>query len=75
MAEASKPWFKPLRHSYIAADYKGALTYIPYIAYLVFSLLVPFDYLSHKTLAALIVIPNWALASLVMTWLAKWKSN
>ena len=58
MAEASKPWFKPLRHSYIATNYKGALTYIPYIAYLVFSLLVPFDYLSHKALAVVIVIPN-----------------
>ena len=75
MAEASKPWFKPLRHSYIAINYKGALTYIPYVAYLVYSLLVPFDYLSHKALAVLIVIPNWVLANLLMTRLAKSKSN
>jgi uncharacterized membrane protein len=74
MAGANKPWFKPLRHSYIACSYNGALTYIPYVAYLVFSLLVPFDYLSHKVLAVLIVIPNWIIASQVMTWLAKSKS-
>ena len=71
----SKAWFKPLRKSYIASNYKGALCYIPYVAYLLLSLLLPIHYLSHKYLAIFIAIPNWVVATAAMTVFAKAKSK
>ncbi len=67
----SKAWFKPLRSSYIASNYKGALSYIPFVAYLVLSAVLPFDYLKPRSIAIFIVIPNWVAAALVMTMFAK----
>jgi hypothetical protein len=69
----TKAWFRPLRGSYIAANAYGALTYIPFVAYLFVSAYIPFDNLAAK-LAIFIVIPNWVVATLVMTVLAKSKS-
>ncbi len=76
MAKRSKKaWFKPLRKSYIANNYKGALTYIPYVGYLLLSLLLPMHYLSPKYLAVFIAVPNWVVATMVMTSFAKLKSK
>jgi hypothetical protein len=74
-AKANKAWFKPLRRSYIARNYKGALSYIPFIAYLALSLLLPLHYLSSKATAIFIAIPNWVVATIVMTAFAKSKSK
>ena len=71
----SEAWFKPLRHSYIPINYIGALTYVPYVAYLLFSLYEPLKYLHPQALALLVVIPNWLAASAILTKLAKYKSR
>ena len=71
----SQAWFKPLRGSYIPVNYKGALTYIPFVAYLLVSVLIPFNYVSSKAVATFIAIPNWVVATWVMTLLARSKSS
>ena len=73
--KSKKAWFKPLRKSYIANNYKGALCYRPYVAYLLGSLLLPMHYLSPKYLAIFIAVPNWVVATMVMSAFAKSKSK
>lgn len=68
-------WFKPLRGSYIATNYKGALSYLPYIAYLIASAIVPLKYLKPWPLALFMVIPNWLVATSIMTAFAKHRSS
>lgn len=75
MKTKNKPWFKKIRHSYIAVNIYGALMYIPYAAYLLYSLYIPFHYINNKQLALLIVLPNWIGVTLLMTLFAKYKSN
>ncbi len=76
MAKAKKPkaWFKPLRNSYIANNPKGALTYIPFVAYLVASLIVAFHYVSSVLFAIFLTGICWVLGGLVMTAFAKARS-
>lgn len=66
-----RAWFKHLRGSYIPVNYKGALTYIPFVAYLLVSILIPFHYIDSKAVATFVVIPNWLLAAVIMTSFAK----
>lgn len=68
-------WFKPLRKSYIAANYKGALSYIPFVAYLVVSAIIPFDEIKPRSVAIFIVLPNWVIAGIIMTVFARSKSS
>lgn len=67
-------WFVPIRGSYLPVSAAGWLTYIPYVAYLVFV----FIYSSHVTASlittVLYVVPNWVAASAVLTWIAFHKS-
>jgi sensor histidine kinase YesM len=67
-------WFVRLRGSYIPASWQGWLTYIPFTAYLVFSLIAGFAYTGTNLKAVLWVFPNWVAAAAVMTWLARAKS-
>ena len=67
-------WFTPLRGSYIPVSWQGWLTYIPFVAYLIYSLIVAFDYTGNNWKAVLWIVPNWTAAAVVMTWLAKVKS-
>lgn len=70
---AHRPWFKPVRGSYLPIHWKGWLTYIPYIAYL---------YLTYAMLdrnrsileTVLFLIPYWVAGVIVMHWVAKQKS-
>ena len=68
-------WFKPLRHSFIATNAYGALTYIPFIVYLVLSVYVPARYAHPGILAIFIILPNWILATGLFTLFAKFKSK
>ncbi|MHB1864819.1 MAG: hypothetical protein ACYCPS_01480 [Candidatus Saccharimonadales bacterium] len=68
-------WFRPLRNSYIASNYKGALSYIPYIAYLSVSAYIPLYNLQSKVVAVFVVIPNWIVATMIMTMFAKKRST
>jgi hypothetical protein len=66
----TKAWFKPVRGSYLPNSGAGWLTYVPYVAYLVFSLVVGWRQTSSNELAVLFVVPNWIAATAVMTWVA-----
>jgi hypothetical protein len=63
-----------LRGSYIPVSGKGWLTYIPYLAYLVYTVIVALNYTDNSFKAVLWIVPNFVVAAVVMTWLAKQKS-
>lgn len=67
-------WFTPMRGSYLPVSAVGWLTYVPYLAYMVFTLVVGLKEAGSKALAVLFIIPNWVAASAVMTYLAAHKS-
>ncbi|HEX5448098.1 MAG TPA: hypothetical protein VFW90_02765 [Candidatus Saccharimonadales bacterium] len=64
-------WFKPVRGSYLPSSWQGWLSYIPFIAYLIFTMVVGWQDSSTKGLAILYIVPNWVAATVVMTWIAK----
>jgi len=64
-------WFVRVRGSYLPYSWPGWLTYIPYTAYLVYSLVVAFAYTGNNLKAVLWIVPNWVAAVVVMTWVAK----
>lgn len=64
-------WFVAIRGSYLPVSWQGWLTYVPFIAYLIFSMQVAKDATNSAATALLIIIPNWVAATIVMTWLAK----
>jgi sensor histidine kinase YesM len=73
MAKKSKKdkWFVPVRGSYLPNNWKGWLTYLPFMAYLVFAVVYAMQATDTHTQAVLLIIPNWIAATIVMTWLAK----
>lgn len=73
MVQKSKKdrWFVPVRGSYLPNNWKGWLTYLPFMAYLVFSAFFAWQYASNNAQAVLLAVPNWIAATAVMTWLAK----
>jgi branched-subunit amino acid transport protein len=73
MAKKSKKdkWFVPVRGSYLPNNWKGWLTYLPFMAYLVFAVVFAMQATDNHTQAVLLIIPNWIAATIVMTWLAK----
>lgn len=64
-------WFVALRGSYIPVSWQGWLTYVPFVAYLLFSMQVAKDVTNSASMAVLIIVPNWVAATIVMTWLAR----
>jgi uncharacterized membrane protein len=64
-------WFTQIRGSYIPVSWQGWLTYIPFVAYLVYSLVVAFDYTGNSLKAVLWIVPNWVAATVIMTWVAR----
>ena len=64
-------WFAQRRGSYIPVSWQGWLTYVPFVAYLVYSLVEAFDYTGNTLKAILWIVPNWVAATVVMTWIAK----
>ena len=64
-------WFVAVRGSYLPANWKGWLTYVPFTAYLAYSWLVAFAYTGNDLKAVLWIVPNWVAAAVVMTWVAK----
>ncbi len=67
-------WFVKVRGSYLPASSAGWWTYIPYLAYLIFSLFVGVHDTSNKALAVLFIVPNWVAAAVVMSYIAARKS-
>jgi hypothetical protein len=67
----SKKMFIPVRGSYLPNNLAGALTYIPFTAYLVFAMVVGWRNTESAAMAVLFIVPNWIAAVAVMTWVAK----
>ena len=67
-------WFVKLRGSYLPVTWQGALTYVPFVGYLVYSMMQATTP-GHSARAALMIIfPQWVAAAVVMTWIAGRKS-
>jgi hypothetical protein len=64
-------WFVRLRGSYLPISWQGWLTYVPFTAYLAYSLVVAFAYTGNTVKAVLWIVPNWVAATVVMTWVAQ----
>lgn len=64
-------WFVPVRGSYLPASIAGWLTYIPFIAYLLFTMIVAWEQASSHLVAVLYIVPNWVAATAVLTWVAR----
>ena len=67
-------WFVPVRGSYLPTSTAGWLTYIPFVAYLVFTLVVGMNDFSSYAISVLFVVPNWVAATVVMSYIAARKS-
>ncbi len=67
-------WFVKTRGSYLPINGKGYLTYIPFIAYLLW----PMFWLEGRgypgALVVFLTVPQWVAAGVVMTWFASRKS-
>jgi hypothetical protein len=68
--EKNNKWFIKIRSSYLPNSALGWLTYIPFVAYLAFSVIAAFKDTSHTLIAILIIVPNWVAAAAIMTFIA-----
>jgi hypothetical protein len=73
MAKKTKKqrWFIPVRGSYLPSNWKGWLTYLPFTAYLVFTMIYGWRTAGTAAEAVLFIVPNWIAAAVMMTWLAR----
>jgi hypothetical protein len=69
-----KVWFTKVRGSYLPASWEGALTYIPFLAFLIASLIITVNNVTPLLLAVLLIFPQWVAVAVVMTWIATRKS-
>ena len=67
-------WFVAVRGSYLPASWQGWLTYVPYIAYLVFTLIYGVRTTHGLGQTAMFVFPQWCAGAVIMSWLARQKS-
>lgn len=67
----SQKWFVPVRGSYLPNNWKGWLTYIPFVAFLLISLKIDWNYNGSKSQGILVTAADWVAAVVVMTWIAK----
>jgi hypothetical protein len=63
-------WFTKVRGSYLPANLQGALTYIPFLTFLIASLIITINSVASLALAVLLIFPQWVAAGVVMTWVA-----
>lgn len=66
----SDKWFIRVRGSYLPNNLNGALTYIPYVIYLLLPLAFVLINGYDIWLSLLLVIPNWVAAVAIMNWVA-----
>jgi hypothetical protein len=64
-------WFIPVRGSYLPNSWQGWLTYIPFMAYLIFVLVYGWRDTNSTAQAIMFIAPNWIAATVVLTWVAK----
>jgi hypothetical protein len=63
-------WFIKVRGSYLPNSWQGWLTYIPYVGFLVWTLIWATQSTASVSLVILTIFPAWIAATVVMTWLA-----
>ncbi|HET9721642.1 MAG TPA: hypothetical protein VFP32_01270 [Candidatus Saccharimonadales bacterium] len=64
-------WFVPVRGSYLPNNWLGWLTYLPFTAYLILTLVLTWSYTSNLAKTILVVAIFWVVGAAVMTWLAR----
>lgn len=70
MSKSKRAWFIKVRGSYLPNSWQGWLTYVPFVAYLVFVLIdVTKDDLSTKQ-AFYVAFPQFVCAGVIMTYIA-----
>lgn len=67
-------WFIPIRGSYLPASPAGWWTYLPFVAYLIFTGVAGVKYNHSRVLAVLFIVPNWIAAAAILTYIAARKS-
>lgn len=72
--KSSDRWFIKVRGSYLPNSWQGWLTYVPYAAYVIGVLLFALDNTSDWLHAVPLIVPNWLVALIAMTWVAEHKS-
>lgn len=67
-------WFIPVRGSYLPASWQAWALYVPYLYYLVATLVLVIQ--SSATFAEISIrlVPYWVAGVVAMTWVAKQKS-
>jgi hypothetical protein len=70
----TEKWFIKKRGSYLPSSWQGWLTYIPFIGYLVASYIVVNRNTSSISNVAFSLVPQWVVATVIMTWIAQRKS-
>ena len=70
----NKKWFKPVRGSYLPANNIGALTYIPFVSYLLLTLFYTRELNCSIIIKLYFIIVQWLLALAIMTYIAQKKS-
>lgn len=76
MTKARKDvWFVKKRGSYLPCSWQGWLTYIPFVAYLITSLLVVRHQFSSVITDIYYTLPQWVMAAVILTWVAQRKSR
>lgn len=71
----NKYWFIKVRGSYLPANLYGWLSYIPYLGYLIFTLVMGLKDTHSISMAVLYIFPNWIAAVVIMTFIASHKSK
>jgi hypothetical protein len=67
----SSSWFISVRGSYLPNSWEGALTYIPFIGYIVFITLEILNHNGTFKYKTLLIVSQWIFTAMVMTWFAK----
>jgi len=67
-------WFKPVRGSYLPNNASGWLTYIPFIAFLIVTLVLTRRLDISQSAKVYFIAVQWVLAGFIMTSIAKQKS-
>ncbi len=71
---AKGAWFYKVRGSYLPATWQGWLTYIPFIAFLLWSWFYGLASTDSVAQAFLLIFPTWIASAVVITWVASKKS-
>lgn len=66
----SNAWFIKVRGSYLPNNTIGWLSYIPFLAYLVVVAVLAAYETDSIVVAILFIVPNWAVATAAMTYIA-----